>query len=495
MRASLQWLVFGLLLCLATAATADRATLKDVRLWASADKTRVVFDLAGATEPDLFMLDDPLRLVVDLPDARAVSAVGGDTRGSGLIKRLRTGVRNGDDLRVVIDLAEAVSPKSFMLDPDESHPYRLVVDLYRENGAPTTRTAARDESSEKAAAGGERPDSDVASATGDQTADDTAAALAQVSDAEADKRGSGRQRAARTPEPPSRDIVIVIDAGHGGKDPGALGPSGTHEKDVVLEIARRLKSMVDAQPNMRGVLTRDGDYYIGLRERMVKAREARADLFVSIHADAAPGGALASGASVYALSHHGATSEHARWLAQRENASDLVGGVSLKGKDDSLASFMLDLSQSASIEASLDAGGRVLRELDDLGQLHKSKVQQAGFMVLKSPDIPSFLVESAFISNPREERKLLSSAYQKDLARAMLRGIKGYFASYRPSTLIAENQVHKVRSGETLSGIAQQYGVSVGDLRSANGLSGSTIRVGMELEIPAAGGQQVAGLN
>lgn len=491
MRASLQWLVFGLLLCLATAATADRATLKDVRLWASADKTRVVFDLAGATEPDLFMLDDPLRLVVDLPNARAVAAVGGAKAGSGLIKRMRTGVRDGDDLRVVIDLAESVSPKSFMLDPDDSHPYRLVVDLYREDESPATRSAARD----AASANRDAADDKANSASGDKTADDTAAALAQVSEAEADKRGSDRQRAARTPEPPSRDIVIVIDAGHGGKDPGALGPSGTHEKDVVLEIARRLKSMVDAQPNMRGVLTRDSDHYIGLRERMVKAREARADLFISIHADAAPGGALASGASVYALSHHGATSEHARWLAKRENAADLVGGVSLKDKDDSLASFMLDLSQSASIEASLDAGGRVLQELDGLGHLHKTKVQQAGFMVLKSPDIPSFLVESAFISNPSEERKLLSRSYQKDLARAMLRGIKGYFASYRPSTLIAENQVHKVRSGETLSGIAQQYGVSVGDLRSANGLSSNTIRAGMELEIPAAGGQQVAGLN
>ena len=482
MRASLQWLVIGLLLCLSSVAVAKQATLKDVRLWASSDKTRVVFDLGGPTEPDLFMIDNPLRLVVDLPDARSVSALSGNIDGSGLVKRVRTGVRDRTDLRVVLDLAGHVDPKSFMLEPDAEHGYRLVVDLKPSDKTPVQRMAKS-----------QRNDS-TEGHDGANTANANANAMAQASEAPS-RQPARAEPVARTPQrPSSREIVIVIDAGHGGKDPGALGKNGTREKDVVLQIARRLKNMVDDQPNMRGVLTRDSDTYIGLRQRMVEARKAKADLFISIHADAAPRGVYAKGSSVYALSHHGATSEHARWLARRENASDLVGGVSLKDKDDSLASFMLDLSQSASIEASLDAGGRVLQELDGLGPLHKAKVQQAGFMVLKSPDIPSFLVETAFISTPDEERKLNTASHQNKLAAAMLRGIKGYFASYRPATFIAKAQVHTVRRGETLSEIAQQYGVSLSSLRSANGLDGNTIRVGAELQIPSPGNQQVAGL-
>jgi len=480
MRASFNWLVFGLLIGLSTMASAQQAELQDVRLWATPDKTRVVFDLAGQTKPDLFLIDNPLRLVVDLPDARALPRVTRDRGGDGLITRMRTGIRHGTDLRVVLDLAGKVEPKSFMLDPDADHGHRLVVDLRSAGGssAPVI-TASRS----------------TGASSAQSTAQASANAMAQVADAPARREPKARSEpVARTPERPSKNIVIVIDAGHGGKDPGAHGKGGTREKDVVLQIARRLKTMVDEQPNMRGVLTRDGDYYVGLRDRMVKARKAKADLFISIHADAAPGGSHATGASVYALSHHGATSEHARWLARRENAADLVGGVSLKDKDDSLASFMLDLSQSASIEASLDAGERVLDQLDGLGPLHKSRVQQAGFMVLKSPDIPSFLVETAFISTPSEERQLASSSYQRQLASAMLRGIKGYFASYRPSTIIARAQVHTVRRGETLSEIAQQYGVSLGLLREANGLNGSNIRVGAELQIPAPDNQQVAGL-
>ena len=484
MRASLTWLVFGLLTGLSITAAAQQAKLQDVRLWATPEKTRVVFDLAGQTKPDLFLIDNPLRLVVDLPDARALPRVSGELSGDGLIKGMRTGIRRGTDLRVVLDLAGKVEPKSFMLDPDADHGHRLVVDLRPAGGAPAPVVAAA-----------RTPARSAADSNGLSTAQASANAMASVADPPAARAPRARtEPVARTPVRPSKDIVIVIDAGHGGKDPGALGKRGTHEKDVVLQIARRLKDMVDEQPNMRGVLTRDGDYYVGLRDRMVKARKAKADLFISIHADAAPGGSHATGASVYALSHHGATSEHARWLARRENAADLVGGVSLKDKDDSLASFMLDLSQSASIEASLDAGERVLEQLDGLGPLHKSRVQQAGFMVLKSPDIPSFLVETAFISTPSEERQLKSASYQRQLASAMLRGIKGYFASYRPSSMIAQAQVHTVRRGETLSEIAQQYGVSVGLLRQANDLSGSNIRIGAELQIPAPDNQQVAEL-
>lgn len=489
MRMSLQWLVFGLLLSLCTVVLARQATLKDVRSWNSGDKTRVVFDLSDDTEPDLFMLDDPLRLVVDVPDTRAADTIRDRMAGSGMVKQIRTGVRHETGLRIVIDLEELVSPKSFMLQPDADHGYRLVVDLHEPGDSGPTQIASNDHDA------ADRASTDTGDRH-DKTAEQNAKAMAQVANAPKVKSESSSQpqRVARTPEPPSRDIVIVIDPGHGGKDPGAHGPGGTREKDVVLQIARRLSTMVEAQPNMRAVMTRSGDHYIGLRQRMVEARKAKADLFISIHADAAPHGAHASGASVYALSHHGATSEHARWLARRENAADMVGGVSIKDKDDGLASFMLDLSQSASIEASLDAGSRVLQQLGNLGSLHKAKIQQAGFMVLKSPDIPSFLVETAFISNPSEERRLKTAAYQKKLARAMLQGINGYFASYRPSTIVAQGQVHEVSRGETLSEIAMQYGVSVRRLRSYNDLGESVLHVGDKLKIPASGSQQVAGL-
>jgi N-acetylmuramoyl-L-alanine amidase len=235
---------------------------------------------------------------------------------------------------------------------------------------------------------------------------------------------------------------------------------------------------------MRAVMIRDGDYYVGLRERIQKARAAKADLFVSLHADAFSDRRV-RGTSVYALSSNGASSEHARWLAERENAADLIGGVSLRDKDDQLASFMLDLSQGASIEASLDVGGRVLANLAAVADLHKHGVQQAGFLVLKSPDIPSILVETAFISNPAEERRLRDPVYQRRLAEAVLDGVDGYLASYRPQTQLASARRHEVKAGETLSGIALRYRIDTAHLRRINGLAGDTIRVGQVLEIPA----------
>ncbi len=455
-----QWLGLGLL-CLSGLATAQQTELEDVRVWASPERTRVVFDLSAPVRPDLFMLDNPARLVVDIPDTAKTGNRPEAWAGKGVIKQLRTGVRQGKDLRVVLDLAHLeIDPESFTLLPNKKYGHRLVVDL--KGGG--TESIGNDAAPE--------PLKTVAGAASEE---------------------SRSEPVAHKPASPVDDIVIAIDAGHGGEDPGAIGPRGTYEKDVVLAISRRLASMVNEQPNMRAVLTRDGDYYAGLRQRMVEARKAKADLFVSIHANAF-GDPGVHGASVYALSMSGATSEHARWLAERENAADLVGGVSLQNKDATLASFMLDLAQSASIEASLDAGDRVLRELGGLGPLHKSQVQQAGFVVLKSPDIPSFLVETAFISNPEEARKLRSDGYQTQLARAILRGIKGYFASYRPSTMIVEGQVHQVAPGETLSEIAQSYRVKLNRLRSYNDMQGNTIRAGDELRIPPMGSQQVAGL-
>ena len=286
-----------------------------------------------------------------------------------------------------------------------------------------------------------------------------------------------------------RDLVIAIDAGHGGEDPGAIGRGGTKEKDVVLAVARRLAAEIDAEPGMRAVLVRTGDYFLRHRDRMERARRHRADLFVSIHADAFKN-RRARGSSVYVLSQKGATDEAARWLAARENAADLVGGVSLDDKDDMLASVLLDLSQNASIGASLDVGDHVLKRLGHIGRLHKRTVQQAGFLVLKSPDIPSILVETAFISNPEEEQLLRSRTHQARISAAVLSGIREYFyANPPPGTWVAHNLHHRPREhvisrGDTLSGIATRYNVSLTALRRFNGLSGDRIRIGQVLRIP-----------
>ncbi|RJS93788.1 N-acetylmuramoyl-L-alanine amidase [Salinisphaera sp. Q1T1-3] len=476
------------LVWLSVPAFAGSVKLQDARLWATDARTRVVLDLSADTQPDIFMLANPNRLVVDLPHTRNLGRVAQNSADSSLIRGVRAGIRHGTDVRVVMDLTQRVQAKSFMLDPDGQHGYRLVVDLYPGDSAakaPGTRVAERDPEPAKP-----EPSPD--------NSDDTAEAAAEIL---ADTHGQKNSATARDVDGPTRaeraqaagrDIVVAIDAGHGGKDPGAHGPNGLLEKTVTLAIARRLKAMVDDQPHMKGVLTRDRDEYVGLRQRMVIARRDKADFFISIHCDASPRGVSASGASVYALSPHGATSEHARWLARRENASDLVSGVSLKGKNSSLASFVLDLSQSASIDASLDAAKRVLTQLDGLGDLHKSDVQQAGFMVLKSPDIPSILVETNFISNPAEASRLGSARYQQQLASAMLRGIKGYFASYRPSTYITAAQVYRVKPGDTLSEIAERFGVSPAVLKQNNDLDNTRLRVGQELRIDAAQPQQLA---
>ncbi|MDT8321930.1 MAG: N-acetylmuramoyl-L-alanine amidase, partial [Xanthomonadales bacterium] len=286
---------------------------------------------------------------------------------------------------------------------------------------------------------------------------------------------------------PNRDVVIAIDAGHGGEDPGAIGSGRTREKDVVLSIARELKRAIDAEPGMSGVLMRTGDYYIPLRDRFEKARAHRADLFVSIHADAFRNRQVA-GSSVFVLSRKGASSEFARRLAASENRSDLVGGVTLNDKDEMLASVLLDLSQSATMEASHAVAQHVFVSLDSLGKTHKRHVEHANFMVLKSPDVPSILVETAFISNPDEERRLNDRAWQRRIARAITDGVQDYFyMSPPPGTFIAANRQpvrHRVVRGDTLGEIASRYQVSLYRLRRANDIKGDVIRVGSELLIP-----------
>lgn len=291
-----------------------------------------------------------------------------------------------------------------------------------------------------------------------------------------------------------RDIVIAIDAGHGGKDPGARGPRGVLEKDVTLRVARRLAEIVDQEPGMRAYLTRNRDEFLPLRTRMERARAAKADLFVSIHADAVRNRSV-RGASVYVLNEKGATDEAARRLAARENAADLIGGVTLNDKDRTLASVLLDLSQNASLSSSIEVGDSILTELARVGTVRKPRVMQAPFMVLKSPDVPSVLIETAYISNPEEERQLDSHAFRDRLAQAIFAGVRGYFYQNPPrGTLVAEltrRQFadalrHVTRSGESLSMIAGLYNVSVGEIRQANGLRGDRITVGQVLLIPVA---------
>jgi N-acetylmuramoyl-L-alanine amidase len=431
-RRSIAWL----LLWLAGTCLAGPVEVQSVRVWAAPDNTRVVLDVSGPVAHELFTLSGPDRVVIDLRGARIKGFAQSDL-GQGLIKSLRSGVRNGTDLRLVLDTSTAVRPRSFLLKPNGEYGHRLVVDLY-EAGQPATASAP--------------------------AAKPTVTAKA-------------------APKTAARELVIAIDAGHGGEDPGARGRKGTREKDVVLQIARDLAALVDKEPGMRAVLIRDGDYFIPLRKRMQKAREHRADLFVSIHADAFKD-RRAHGSSVYVVSERGASSEMARILADQENASDLVGGVSLNDKDDLLRTVLLDLSRAASIEASTEVADNVLHELKQIGRVHKHQVQQAGFVVLKSPDVPSILVETAFISNPQEELKLRDRGHQRKLAQAVMNGVRAYFRSNPPTGTLMATREHVIKRGDTLSEIAKRYDVSMQRLRIANSLPDDTLRVGAVLRIP-----------
>lgn len=416
---------------------AQAASVGGVRMWAGPDNTRLVFDITAPIDHTVFMLHSPERVVVDLKNARLTNSLTGLDFNKTLVKGLRSAKRNGHDLRIVLDLKSKVRPKSFLLKPTQQYGqqygHRLVIDLQNARSKPLK--AAR--------------------------------------------------TASKTPKGAPRDVIIAIDAGHGGDDPGATGRRGTREKDVVMAIARRLEALIKKERGMRPVMIRRGDYYLGLRKRMKMARSMEADLFISIHADAFRDG-RARGASVYALSQNSATSKAAQWLAKNENKADLIGGVSLDDKDDLLASVLLDLSRNATIAASLDAGGNILSELKKIGKVHKNRVEQAGFAVLKSPDVPSILVETGFISNRNEERNLRDKRYQQKLANALLKGMRRYFAQNSPpGTILAmTDHRHVIRSGETLSGIAKQYQVSQLTLRSANNLANSALKIGQTLRIP-----------
>lgn len=455
--------VVGLLLT-ALAVDAVAATqVRSVRLWRAPDNTRLVFDLSGPVQHSVFTLTAPDRLVIDINGA----TLGGSLNvamANTPITAMRSAQRTPTDLRVVVDLKKAVTPKSFTLAPNAQYGNRLVVDLF-DNPA------------------------DAAPPTAPPPAVATVPAV-PVTPAEP---------AIKLPPAPAgkRDIIVVIDAGHGGEDPGASGSRGQHEKDVVLSIARELQRQINGVKGYRAELTRTGDYFIPLRGRTEIARKKGADLFVSIHADAAPSTA-AFGASVFALSERGATSETARWLADSENRSDLIGGagnVSLDDKDRMLAGVLLDLSMTASLTSSLNVGQKVLNNIGRVTPLHKQRVEQAGFMVLKSPDIPSILVETGFISNSNEASKLATASHQQALARSISSGVRQFFqqnpppgtyiAWLRDSGKIAQGpRDHRVNPGETLAMIGVRYQIPAAALRSANNLKGDELKVGQVLTIP-----------
>lgn len=435
-----RFLVSGILILLCTAAQAA-STVENIRIWSENGKTRVVLDLSQPAAHNIFTLRGPDRLVVDLKSSRLSDSLKAMPGGIGSVRSIRSAVRANGQLRVVLDLNEAVRSRSFTAGPNSKYGDRLVIDLQRSGSLHAVKTASESYH-------------------------------------------------------PGRDIVVAIDPGHGGHDPGAIGRGKTREKDVALQISRTLAARINSEPGMKAVLVRNGDYYVDHRERMAIARRNNADLFISVHADAVDD-RRANGASVYALSLKGASDEAAKQLAERENASVRVGGVSLEDKDEVLASVLLDLSQSAALSASLDVGSKVIGELARIGKVHRRTVQQAGFLVLKSPDMPSILVETAFISNPSEEKRLRDKRHQGQLADAILAGLRTYFyTNPPPDTRIAmemrrvpAKQVrHVIARGDTLSEIAERYNVSTAAIRAANKLSGDRIRVGQTLSIPLYAG-------
>jgi len=532
----------GLLACVTAVATlapavSTAADIKAARVWAGPEYTRVVFDLSGPATYKMSQGDTPGSVVLDITG----SAVAGDFAapgGQGLFKSMTAG-KQGGSARMVATVDPKAKPKSFLLKPAGDYGYRLVLDLYPGGQSDP----------------GDNPVSDDTASVADAPAE---AAVATA------PRGS-RGKTVPAGKPPmlaaERKVVVAIDAGHGGEDPGARGATGLREKDVTLQVARELADQINRQPGMQAVLTRNGDYFIPLKRRYQIAREHNADMFVSIHADAFKN-SDAKGSSVWVLSPRGKTSEAARWLADRENRADLVGGVSLDDKDDTLAAVLLDLQQGYAMQASESIAGNVLKALGRLGPTHRGYVERANFVVLRSPDVPSILVETAFITNPSEERRLRDDGHRRELATAVLGGVRNYFESMPPpgtwfaaqaarrngtsvastaasapatpaagpdadaiassavksatrtpapkkpaakaddkqlaaadtpapakkSTARADENVrdvHRVNRGETLTGIAQQYGVSVGALKLANKMTDNNVRIGTVMVIPS----------
>lgn len=445
-------LITLLSLGLASSAVGARVEILGARFSAQEDMTRLVFDASGpVTEHNIFALDAPDRLVVDLVGAGLTGALRQPEATDPLLARVRSGQRPDGTTRVVLDLKRKVSVRSFRLQPDGRYGHRLVVDL----------TAKPDQEARQ---------------------DALEAAARDLTGHPSVQQRSGRGRA--------RDVVIAIDAGHGGKDPGAIGALGTREKDVTLAIARNLARLVEREPGMRPAMIRDSDRFVILRDRISIARQHRADLFVSIHADAFHDRSV-RGSSVFTLSERGASSEAARYLAVRENEVDLLAGIDLGKSNQEVAGVLMNMTQNMTMEHSVLAAKPVLNELGRLGKMHHNRVQSANFAVLRAPDIPSMLIETAFISNPDEEKRLRDPDFQQSVAVAILQGIRLYLRSHPPpQTVFAANQRggrstrHVIAHGDTLLDIARDYRVSLPSLRSLNRLEGDRIRVGQVLQIP-----------
>ncbi|MGH8598362.1 MAG: N-acetylmuramoyl-L-alanine amidase [Gammaproteobacteria bacterium] len=449
----MQLLVFLLWVFVAPAAAA--AFVDNLRIWHAPDQTRIVLDLTEPITHEALLIDKPRRVVVDLDASRPAHPLTLPMNLPGTpnnrLLGMRYATRDGRDLRLVFDLKHRVELRTRLLAPQAPYGHRLVIDLIDPESSVTEPRIAR-----------------VPAAAASAGAPAITAAISPPTVV----RSSAPVR------------VIAIDAGHGGEDVGAIGPGGTYEKSVVMAIAQELARLINREPAMRAVLIRDGDYYVGLRDRMHRARKHRADIFVSIHADAFHNRRV-RGSSVYILSPRGASSEAARWLAEHENAADLVGGVTLDDKDHQLRTVLLDLSQAATLDASLDVAANVLKGLRQVGAIHRREVQSAGFMVLKSPDIPSLLVETAFISNPSEEQQLKSPAFRRRLAGALRDGLKAYFAGKRdPGLRYAAGRRHLVGRGDTLSAIAERYEVSAQRILLANNRHDQVVRLGEVLRIP-----------
>lgn len=412
------------------------STVENVRIWSESDKTRVVLDLSKSVQHNIFTLRGPDRVVIDLNDSRLAKSLTELPRGAGSVRSIRSAIRADGELRVVLDLNSGVRSRSFTAGPNDQYGDRLVIDLQN------------------------------------------------VGRLQAVKRASEEYQ-------PGRDVVIAIDAGHGGHDPGALGRR-SKEKNIALAISTELARRIAAEPGMRAVLIRDSDVFVEHRNRMAIARKHKADLFVSIHADAFAD-RNASGASVFALNLKGASDEAALQLGRRDKAPVSVGGVSLNGKEETLATVLFDLSQNAALSASLDVGAKVSQQLSKVAKMHRRAVKQKELIVLKAADMPSILVETGFISNVAEENKLRDKGHQGRLANAILAGLRNYFyTNPPPDTQIAMDlrreptrQVrHVIASGDTISQIAQRYNVSAASIRRANKLSTDNIRVGQTLSIP-----------
>lgn len=438
-----QWPVFMRALLLViyfqtlSTTTVFAADINDVRVWRAPDHTRVVLDLSAPTSHKVMTLSNPDRIVIDIDNATLKASLKNLDLLDSPISRVRSGIKDKHDLRVVLDVKSDVKPRSFLLKANKQYGDRLVIDLY-------------------------------------------------------DKKKS-KQVVKHIDDSNRRDIVIAIDAGHGGEDPGASGPNRLREKKVVLAIAKELNYLLKQRKGYKPVMLRTGDYYVGLQQRRNLARKAQADLLISIHADAFKD-ARAYGTSVYALSRKGASSAMAQVLADDANNSDLVGGVSLSDKDDVLAGVLADLSMAASLDAGIQVGTHVVKEMGKISRLHSRKVEQANFSVLRSADVPSILVETGFISNPKEAKKLSTKDYQRKMAKAIYTGVTRHFSARPPpDTYLAWQKRQRdntleyvITRGDTLSGIAKRYQVSVASIRQQNDLASSVIKVGQRIIIPSS---------